>query len=136
VRAEDERLGNAVQDDPQHERAAGLAGMVAVGRLLVTTAAGAVDQGLRAEEDHGAGEEPERDPALAGRRLERLLHELVGDRADEHPGAERHDQPEGATGERHPQGDRPADDERGASDRAPHERLTHGARSLLTARDR
>jgi hypothetical protein len=44
------------------------------------------------EEDKRPAQEPERDLAVAGRGLEGLVDELVGDGADQRPGAEGHDQ--------------------------------------------
>ena len=67
----------------------------------------AVDPTCGAEEDERPGEQPERDPAVAGRGLERLLHELVGDRAQKDAGPERHDQADLAARDRRPERDDP-----------------------------
>ena len=52
------------------------------------------------EEDSGSGEEAERDSAIAGGGLERLVDELEGDGADQDAGAEGHDQAERAPADR------------------------------------
>jgi hypothetical protein len=85
----------------------------------------AVDEQLGAEEHRRPGEEPECDPAVSRRGLERLVHELVGDRADQDARAEGHDQAHVAAGDGRPQRDDAAEDERGASDDAPEESLAH-----------
>jgi hypothetical protein len=85
----------------------------------------AVDQQLADEEHRRAGEEANRDTTVTRRRLERLVNELVGDRADQDARAERHDQTEHAATDRESAGDGATDHERQAGDEPPHERLAH-----------
>jgi hypothetical protein len=72
--------------------------LAAVGVLSVT-APSAVDQPVTTEEDQTAGEDARDGPAVPGGFLGRLLDQVEGNRADEHPGTKAHDQPD------HPQAD-------------------------------
>jgi hypothetical protein len=88
-------------------------------------AAEPVDRQVAGPEGEAPERQAERDAALPGRRLEGLLHELVRHGADQHTGAEGHDQPEQPAGDRHVQRDQAADDERRAGERAPEKRFSH-----------
>ena len=85
----------------------------------------ALDENLRPEEQGRPGEEPDRDPSVPGRGLERFVHELIRHRADEHSRAEGHDQAHVPGGQRDESSDRTADDERRPADDTPEERLAH-----------
>jgi hypothetical protein len=84
-----------------------------------------LNQELGAEEERRAGEKAVSDSSVTRRGLERLLDKLVGDRADQHAGAEGHDQADVAGRQGDSARDRSADDERGASNEPPEKRLAH-----------
>jgi hypothetical protein len=87
-------------------------------------AAAAVDQ-------HVAGEERQRPGSEAARHrvgaadVERLLGELERERADQHAGAEAHDQADRALGRVQPQARDGAHHQRAAGDEAPERGLEH-----------
>jgi hypothetical protein len=127
---EDERLGDPVENDPEHDRATGLRHALVLGAPGRTAADDAFDRLLGAEEHERAAEQAERDAAVSGRRLERLVHELVGDRAQQDARAEGHHQPDDPPGQRHTERDGSTDDERRAGNRAPQERFAHARGTL------
>ena len=86
----------------------------------------AIDDLVADEEHEGPGGEAEGDAgATAGR--ERLFDELVGNRADQHAGAEGHDQPEEPVADADAQDEQPADEKRGGREQAPAEGCAHSA---------
>ena len=93
------RLGDPVEDDPEHDRERRALRLGALDVLALRTAQ-AVDERVADEERQGPGEEPGRDVPRVRRGLERLQGELVGDRADEHAGAEAHHEAERALRDR------------------------------------
>jgi len=97
--AEHERFWNPVEDDSEHDRERRTGGLVAT-RRFPTRAPKPVDERVSKEEDTRSREEAERHAAVADGGLERLLYELEGDGADEHPRTEGHDHPEQASADR------------------------------------
>ena len=108
--ADHHRLGDAVQDGPQHdrERRAALLGTL---RVLAVRAAETVDEPVAAEEDPAAGEDAGDGGPLPHLRVDRLLDEIEGDGADQHACAEAHDQPDRAQADSKSQRDDGADDD-------------------------
>jgi hypothetical protein len=86
-----------------------------------------VDHGVAREEGQRAGEEAESDSPGAGRCRVALEDELVRNGADEHAGAEGHDEAENAPRDRVEQGEEPADEQRRRSEKPPAERSAHEA---------
>ena len=132
-----ERLGDPVEDDSEHDRERRPGGLAAA-RRFSTGAAKAIDEGVSEEEHGGSGEEAQRDSAVAGGGLERLVNELEGDGADQHAGAEGHDQAERTTADREAKRNEAAEYERRARHDAPEEGLAHqlcisGSGSATTA---
>src|SRR6185436_4568823 len=115
------------------DRQRGAAGLLA-GRALAAGAAHAVDQPVADEEDQRPDQQSECDPAFPGRGVERLLDELERDGADQHAGAEGHDQPQHAPLDADPERDEAADDERRARDQPPEERCAHQRRPAAARR--
>ena len=96
-------------------------------------AAHPVDQRVAGVEDQRAGEEPDRDAAVAAVRVPRLLDELERDGADQHAAAERHHDAEQARADRPQERDRAAEDQRRRGEEAPAERLEHQPASARRA---
>jgi hypothetical protein len=88
--ADHQRLGDAIQHRPEHDRERG-APFLATAGILALAATGATDQPITKEEHAAAGEDTQHDRTVPGRRADRLLDEVEGDRADQHPGTECHD---------------------------------------------
>ena len=95
-------------------------------RPLAAFAAEPVDQRVTDREHRAPREQPESDAAASVTRLERLADELVGDRADENPGPERHDQAQRPVGNANTERDQATQDQGRARKRSPGERLSHG----------
>ena len=109
--ADDRRLRDAVEDDAEHDRKC-RAGLPLSLHALPARATHAIDDLVADEEREGPGGEAEGDAgATAGR--ERLFDELVGNRADQHAGAEGHDQPKEPVADADAQDEQPAEEKRG-----------------------
>ena len=97
----------------------------AVHRALAPVAALAVDQPVTGEEGDRPGGQAQGRGGAAGRPV-RLLGELEGDGADQHPGAERHDQADDPQADLEVEPQQRPDQQRGTADEPPPRSLEHG----------
>ena len=121
---EDGGLGDPVEHGAEDDRERRPAGARAF-HVLALGAAQAVDDGVAERVDRAAREQPRRDVAEDARGVERLLDELERHRAEEDARAEAHHEPEDEPVHRDAERERRADEERGAREGPPPERLEH-----------
>ena len=122
--ADHHRLGDPVEHGSQHDSQRGAA-LLAAGGVLAITSPRAADQPVATEEDQTAGEDARSRPAVPGSFLDGLLDQVEGERADQHPGAEAHDQADHAQADAEAQRDEGADHQRGSRKDSPTEGCCH-----------
>jgi hypothetical protein len=121
---DDDRLGDAVQNDAEHDRQC-RARCLLTPRALAPIAAKPVDQEIAGEKGACAREQAERDTAASRGRVERLAYEFIGDGADEDAGAESHDQAQRCLRDPEAERGQASDDERRPGDQPPEEGAGH-----------